>query len=613
MKTVEVVFDIPLDRTFDYLPGKFLPQICPGVRVDVPFGKHRRAGVVLSVKEEGTGEREEYKEILAVCDAFPIITEELFLTAGFLARRYFSSLGQAVFTMVRSLPARYGIPPECQGGMPQRSNISRKPGAFRKKYVLSPGESGRAEIYGRIISGIKSGSVLCLFPEVAAADSYYRKLSCMYGERTVLFHSGLKNSEKIATWFKILSTENLIIVGTRIAVFSPSSDMEAIIIDSGNDSSYREQQTPGYNAVEVAEFRSAGMDIPLTIVEGCLSVSEYLETEKGGAILESSGMDGLPEVYTIFTGRRTVDRDMPFFAAETVSLIEESMLKGGKVAVIHNRKGSSKILKCEQCGSVFPCATCESAMVLSEDGKNLLCRFCNTAVPFGNRCISCGGRKVGVRLYGIEKIFKALKEQYPEFKTVKFTAGAGDMSEEFDIVVGTSIVRRMFSAYDFSLVVIVSGETFLNIPDYRSEEKFFVMLNEIRGCINNKECRIIIQTRSPHLEVYEALRENDPGIFHKKELVIRKNLGYPPFSEILKLEIKAARKNVLESRKETIEKYLNGKQYEIIYAGPAFPPVKKSKNVWKYLLKMSGDFDREELKRAAYSAGASLESNPDHI
>ncbi|MBN1446165.1 MAG: primosomal protein N' [Candidatus Omnitrophica bacterium] len=612
MKTIEVAFDIPLDKSFDYLPGEFLPQISPGVRVRVPFGRHKRTGLVLAVKEKEPGEREEYKEILSVCDAFPVVTEELFRVAEFLSGKYFSSLGQAVFTMIGSLPVKYKINPEYRGMMPLENSAPIQSAGFRKKYILAPEEKEKYGIYGRIIEDTK-GSALCLFPEVAAAERYYEELSVKHGDRAVLFHAGLKDKEKMDAWLKILSGGNLIIIGTRIAVFSPSRDIKAVIADSGGDSSYSEQQTPKYNAVEIAEFRCISGQIPLTITEGCLSVGEYYEIEKGSAVLENCAGDVLPEVYTVFTGRRTVDKDMPFFASETVSLIEESVLKEGKVAVIHNRKGSSKILKCEKCGSSFPCASCESSMVLSEDGKNLLCRFCKTTAPFGNKCLSCGSRKIGARLYGIEKIFRTLKEQYPEFKMAKFTAGTGEVKEEFDIIVGTSIVKRMFSAYNFSLVVLVSGETFLNIPDYRSEEKFFIMINEMRGCVNNKDCKIIIQTRSPHLEVYEALRENDAGIFYKKELGIRKNLGYPPFSEILKLEIKAAKKGVLEQRKEKVEKYLNEKQYAIIYSGPAFPPVKKSKNVWKYLLRMSGDFDREGLRAAAQEVSATVETNPDNV
>jgi len=609
MKTVEVIFDIPLDKSFDYLPGEFLPQISPGVRVRVPFGRQKKTGLVLSVKEKEPGEREEYKEILAICDAFPVVTEELFSVAEFLSKKYFSSPGQAFFTMIGSLPSKYKINSGYKSVMPAEENASVQSVGFRKKYILAPEGKAKSGIFGRIIDET-NGSVLCLFPEVAAAERYYEELSVKYGERVILFHAGLKDKVKIEMWLKMLGGRNLIIIGTRIAVFSPSADIKAVIADSGGDSSYSEQQTPKYNAVETAEFRCHSAKIQMTVMEGCLSVSEYHEVEKGSAVLEDCTEKEMPDVYTVFTGRRTVDKDMPFFA---VSLIEESVLREGKVAVIHNRKGSSKILKCEKCGSGFPCASCESPMVLSEDGKNLLCRFCRTTVPFGKKCPSCGSRKVGARLYGIEKIFRTLKEQYPEFKAAKFTAATGEVNEEFDIIVGTSIVKRMFSAHNFSLIVLVSGETFLNIPDYRSEEKFFIMLNEMRGCIGNKDCRIIIQTRSPHLEVYESLRENDAGIFYKKELAIRKKLGYPPFSEIVKLELKAAKKGVLEQRREALEKHLNEKQYAIIYSGPSFPPVKKSSNVWKYLLRMSGDFDRYELKKAAYSAGVSLETNPDNI
>lgn len=218
-----------------------------------------------------------------------------------------------------------------------------------------------------------------------------------------------------------------------------------------------------------------------------------------------------------------------------------------------------------------------------------------------------------MKLYGIEKMFRTLKEQYPEMHISKFTRDTGEVNGEFDILIGTVIIRKVLGLYPFSLVIFVSGETFLNIPDYRSEERFFIMVNEIRGAIKNKGSRVIIQTRDPNLEVYKSLRENKPEIFYNKELSIRQQLGYNPFAEMIKIELKGKKKDVFERKKEAVEAYLKEKEIEMVYSGVSFPPVKKGKNVWKYLLRAGKDFDREGLRKMSQNVGVTVENNPEQI
>jgi len=252
-------------------------------------------------------------------------------------------------------------------------------------------------------------------------------------------------------------------------------------------------------------------------------------------------------------------------------------------------------------------------MILSEDGKNILCRFCKTTAPFDKKCPSCGGRKVGTRLYGIEKMFRMLKEQYPEVRVSKFTADTGVSEEEFDIIVGTGIIRKLLGKQRFSLIVFVSGESFLNTPDYRSEENFFIMVNEMRAYSMNRDCRIVIQTRNQNMEIYKSLRENSAEIFHAKELSIRKQLGYPPVSEIIKVELKGRKKDVLRHRQETLEGYFKEKGIDVIFSGQSFPPVKKGDKVWKYLFRAGGGFDRAEFRKTSRETGFTVESNPEFI
>ncbi|HPP30150.1 MAG TPA: primosomal protein N' [bacterium] len=608
MKIVEVVFDIPVDKTFTYLPAKFSESIQRGVRVRVPFGKQKITGIVVSVKDAEVSDKSDYKNILKVYDDVPLLSEELFHLADFISNRYFASLGQVLFSMIGGLPLKYQSPVEFPSEDKSCSSIK----GYNRKYLIFLRDKNRKDTYLKIIQSIQNGSTLLLFPEVSIAEEYYREINAIYGEKVLLFHSELKQTDKMKIWLKVLTEEKLIIIGTRIAVFSPAGDIRTIILDRGNDPSYYEQQTPKYNAFEVADFRCRFNKIPLIIGETSLSIREYFDIRKSGFSVEEFNGEGLPSIHTIFMSRKTVDKELSFFVMDTISLIEETLLRKGKVAVLHNRKGSSKVLRCEKCEYKFPCNTCNYPLTLSDDGKSLLCRFCKTVIPFDKICPSCGSKKVGERIYGIEKIYRRLKEYYPDFRIVKFTGGM-KIADEFDIIIGTSAVKKVLKDYKFSLVVIINGESFLNTPHYTSEEKFFVLLNEIRSMIDNPDCKILIQTRSPNLEVYRALVENNSDVFYSRELSVRKQLCYPPFSEMIKIEIKGAKKDVFERRKGIIEEYIKEKGYELFYSGPSFPPVKKGKGVWKYLLRFKGDFDRDEIKKMAYETDATVESNPDQI
>ncbi|MCM8820595.1 MAG: primosomal protein N' [Candidatus Omnitrophica bacterium] len=608
MKIVEVAFDIPVDRTFDYLPGKFSQSIYKGVRVRVPFGSQKKVGIVVSIKDVKHTDRSNYKSILAVYDRVSLLNDELFKLAGFISERYFSSLGQALFSMVGGLPLKYPSPPEYSSQYEADSIFQN----YRKKYLIFLKDIKRKDIYVNIINSVKDGSILLLFPEVSIAEEYYREISSIFGDRVVLFHSELTKNEKIMIWLKMIKEKGLVIIGTRIAGFSPVQDIKTIVVDRGNDPAYSEQQTPKYNACEVAEFRCRLLKIPLFIGESAISIKEYIDIRKEDVSIESFNGKGQPSVYTVFMSRKTVDKELSFLVTDTISMLEETLLRKGKVAIIHNRKGSSKILRCEECEYKFPCNICGYPMTLSDDGKSLLCRFCKTIIPFDKICPSCGSKKVGERVYGIEKIYRRLKEYYPDFRIAKFTGGM-EITDEFDIIIGTSAVKKILGTYKFSLVIIINGESFINIPDYNSEEMFFIMLNEMRSMIDNPECKILIQTRNPNLEVYRALVENNPEIFYSRELSIRKQLCYPPFSKIIKIEIKGAKKDVFEHKKRLIEDHIKEKGYELFYSGPSFPPVKKGKGVWKYLLRFKDVFERQDIRKLAYEVDATVEVNPDRI
>ncbi len=610
MKRVEVVFNIPVDKVFDYLPSRFIDRIYPGVRVKVPFGNQQKMGIVVSLREKEDGCKEPYKDILKVYDSFPIIPENLFPTADFLSTRYFSSLGQALFTMVGSFPTRYNI-----GFLAKSKDEPAYKEGFKQKFILLRKEKERFEYGKKIVEKFTDGSFVFLFPEIAQAESYYQQAKDFYGDRVVLFHGELKPREKISAWIRMLSEENIVLIGTRLAVFAPMKNISAFIINNGYDTSYREQQTPKYETSEVAEFRAYSMDVPLLFIDISLSVNRYFSiTQKMITTEDSVYNRKTNNIYILPLNKKTADKKISFLSKDTVSLLEETILKGFKTAIIHNRRGILKILRCEKCEGRFSCEICDSSLVLSEDSKSLLCRFCKTAISFKKKCPLCGSRKVLEQQYGIEKIFNILRKEYPAVEISRVTSSTqADINSDFSILIGTKIVKKNIAVYPFRLIIFVSGESFLNTPDYRSEEHFFILVNEILASLKDPECKIIIQTRSPNLEIYRSLKEGNPDIFLSKELLVRKQLGYPPYREIVKIEIEARKTAVMNDRKDTLENYFKEKNIEVFYAGPSFPPVKKGKNVWKYLLRVGPDFNRQDIKKMAYETGVSVESNPERI
>jgi primosomal protein N' (replication factor Y) len=607
----EIVFDLPFDKVFDYLPGEFEDQLSPGARVKVSFGKQQKIGIILSILDKKYIKKEDYKKIVKIYDDPSLITEDLFKVASFLSSKYFASLGQSLFSIVGTLPTKYKIENFTQL---QEKQFTQGEG-FSKTCILLNREKERFEQVLKIVQEYSHGSVIILFPEVVQAENYHDRIKLLYGERVILFHGELKPKEKISAWHKMMSNEKMVIIGTRISVFAPLRDISVFLLNRGYDSSFREQRTPKYDACEVAEYRASYIKKPLFYIETSLSVNKYFEIQKGSMILQKPEESSLlPKIHIFPINKKVTDKKISFLTQDTLSLLEETILKGEKVAIIHNNRGSFKMLRCDKCGSRLICKTCDSELVLSDDGKNLLCRFCKTITSSQNKCDNCGSKKISIRLYGIEKMFQLLKDEYPSVGISKIISQSKPVTlNDFSILIGTRGIKQYLQNYSFGLVVFVSGESFLNIPEYKSEENFFLLVNEIRASLTNPKCRIIIQSRNPNLEIYKSLKENDPSLFLDKEILVRKELEYPPFAEIIKVEFKNKKQRLLEEKESLLDNYFAEKKLQVIYSGPSFPPIKKGKDVWKYLIRIGESFDREHFKETMYQIGASVEFNPDRV
>ncbi|RKY32762.1 MAG: primosomal protein N' [Candidatus Omnitrophota bacterium] len=619
MRLVKVVVDIPLNREFLYLPGKFENKISPGMRVLVPFRNQKKIGWVVGFSEEKEGE---YKEILKVYDKEVLLTPELLELSKKISDYYFSSYGEALSAISKNLSLKTIHVEEKEikerkyykTEIPESLISSIMKESFTKVFIRFKKEEVKEKVYFDILASIKDGSAILLFPQIYRAQKYYEKFKKYFGENIIFFHGSLSKKEKTALWLRMLKGKNLIVIGTRISVFSPLRDLKLIIIDEGSNFSYKEKQTPKYDTFKVAEWRAKDRGIPLVIGENIFSVGEYyMVKERKIPVFEFPREKVIhPPIQIFHLRKEKMDNRLPFFTRETAFLFEQTLLKKGKIGILHNRKGIPEFIMCEICNYKFLCDKCNGLLIILNN-KKVMCKLCNTEFPFPEKCPQCGSRKIIQKTYGLEKIKTTIQQNYPSLKLVKKMDEDGEIGE-FNVLLAAKSIERIIEEVEFSLLIFVNGDMFFNFPDYKAEEDFFLFVNKIISKVKNEDCKIIIQTPNPYLTIYKSLKENKPEIFYEKEISIRRFLLYPPFTNIIKIEIEGKKVERLEEKARKIEEYLKREKIFVAYSGFSYPPLKKGKYIYKFLIKTERIEDvREEMEKLKEDFSVSIDVNPERI
>lgn len=554
MKIAKVVFDIPIEQSFAYICEEETNKF---VRVLVPFGNRDEIGFIIDFEEKKLNF--EYKKIKKIYDKKPLINDEIFDLVCRVSKKYYSSLGQTVFSIIGSLPKKYSLEleeSEIEFLLPVQE--------YKKEIYLFSKLDEKIEFYTRKINN-SIGSVILLVPEVYGINFLLKELDQRIKKRILKYFGEMTKREKLYSYLQTLNYGKLLVIGTRSAIFLPVQDLELIIIDSYIDSSYTEKKTPRYNVIEVAEERAIKRKIPLILVSHSISLQDYLNAkEKKISVIDKRKLMEIPEVIIVEKKPIYMDKKISFFTSLTSSLLEETLLRGKKVGIIHNLKGTNKTYKCEKCGYILRCKKCNTPLVLIDNENFLTCRYCKNKEKIMIECTKCRSKKVIERIIGIEKIYKVLRDTYKDFRVEKFTSEIKEIKES-DIYVGTTIIKKILNIFDFGLIIFPHADFFLNIPEYDSEERFFYLINDILFCLKNRESKILIQTKNPNFELFQSLKIKDFKIFYEKEIKTRKVVDYPPFSKILLFEIPLKKSLSFEKRLIELKKVIAKCHGEIIH------------------------------------------------
>ncbi len=470
---------------------------------------------------------------------------------------------------------------------------------------------------------VKRGEgVIILVPEIALTLQNASLLFSLWQDKVAVIHSGMSEGERQDAWEALKEGRKSVVLGTRSAVFAPVANLSMIVIDEEQDDSYKSDQSPRYNARDIARFRCAKGGALMLLASATPDVETFWRAEKGKYTLvkltERYGNSHLPEVllYDTVEAGLMPDRMIGDVLEEK---LRETLERGEQAILFLNRRGLRKILICRDCRAGVSCPNCSVPMTLHlENGAyTLMCHWCGYKMPPPNLCPNCSSRHMQYRGYGTQKLEEELHRILPQARVLRMDADTTGKkfshdeiisrfaSHDADILIGTQMVTKGHNFPDVTLVGVVMADLSLSVSDYRACEHTFALLTQVVGRAGrgDKPGCALIQTCDAEGEVIRLCTTQDYEGFYRGEIALRKSLLFPPFCSAGAFFLTSDSEKDLDRATEKINSMLAKKLSEeyrdvkIIAYGPfeAFPYKLKNRYRRKLAVKYKDSKRTREL------------------
>lgn len=626
----KVLLKIPVEGPFDYhVPDKFSKDIMPGKRVWVDFGPRRLVGYVVGIDSETDVEKT--KPILDIIDKEPILDDEMLRLAKQISEYYLCTWGEAVDAAVPSslkkgkTEVRSRVKEDYSTIQPSVNlKLTSQQGAALKSILKSIDESrhnifllhgvtgsGKTEVYlqaiGRILE--KNLSCIVLVPEISLTPQAVERFKSRFQERVAVFHSRLTQGQKYQEWKKLKDGLCHIVVGARSAIFSPIKNLGLIIVDEEHDSSYKQNDTPRYNAVDVAVMR-ARLNNAVVILGGATpSLESYFKAkDKQYQLLELKDRiekRPLPKVRVVDMRKELIERKRRrlIFSRLLTEGMERVLKEQQQIILFLNRRGFSTYANCKKCGYVERCKRCNVALNYHSDKKILLCHYCNYQKEPVNICPSCKSSYIDYFGFGTQRVESELHRYFPTTSVSRMDTDATKKRESHKLIlkdfaqgktrilVGTQMVAKGHDFPGVTLVGVISADTALNLPDFRAGERTFQLLTQVAGRAGRGLLpgEVIVQTYVPHHYTVVSAMNHDYKDFYKKEIALRRELSLPPFSHIVCLRLRSYKEERAKKAAEDLARHILKKKpqglMELTGPTPDFVYRLRRQYRWNIILK----------------------------
>ena len=474
---------------------------------------------------------------------------------------------------------------------------SVKFGKFKPYLLHGVTGSGKTLVYIRLIEKVlKQGKeAILLVPEISLTPQVVEIFKKRFGKTIAILHSGLSNGEKYDEWRKIERKEVSIVIGARSAIFAPFTNLGIIIIDEEHSNTYKQENVPRYNAIDVALRRGKTYNIPVILGSATPSVESYTRAKTGIyelLIMKNRVNKKMPKVYLVDM-KDEFKKGNRVFSEIFKDKMNDRLSKNEQVLVLLNRRGYSTVITCKECGFTHKCPNCDIPLTYHKNGNIMKCHYCDYKVPRLLECPKCHSKNINSLGMGTEKLESLIKDEFKDAKVIRMdqdtTRNKGahkriidDFKDgKYNVLVGTQMIAKGLDFPKVTLVCVVNGDATLNIPDFRSSERTYELLSQVSGRAGRDKLdgEVIIQGFNvSHYSIVYA-KNNDYDSFYNEEMKIRKVLKYPPYYNLCLIKVSGKNYDEVYNEASKITTYLKSNLNNIVL-GPASASMPKINNIY---------------------------------
>jgi primosomal protein N' (replication factor Y) len=570
MAIVRVALPVATHQLFDYwLPDGLALQA--GSVLFARLGRRRLPGVAVELIENSAVSPERLVPVEEVVADLPPLPDDVRALASFVSSYYQEPIGQCYAQMLPPLTVGRGRKRVPERGAASSARIALNdaqlaaveaavpdPLAFAPSLLQGVTGSGKTEVYLAAVARVIAAGrqALLLVPEINLTPQLVERIAnALPGTATALLHSRLAPGERRANWMAAAGGEAQLVVGTRLAVFTPLPRLGLIVVDEEHDASFKQQDLVRYHARDVAVYRARLRDVPVLLGSATPSLESYAQARRGRyqwlkLAQRATAQVMLPPV-----------RLVPNRASESVEGIgpqlQQAMARRlelrEQTLLFINRRGFAPSLLCVACGWKAMCPRCAARLVVHRDAGRLCCHHCGHVAPIPASCAACGNQDLLPLGSGTQRLEDAVRRLHPQARVVRVDRDStrrkgafADMRDaiaagEVDILIGTQMLAKGHDFPRLTLVGVLGADNALYSADFRATERLFALLEQVSGRAGrgSDPGEVVVQTDFPEHPVFGALERHDFDRFADTLLAERETLGLPPFAHLALLSAEA--------------------------------------------------------------------------
>lgn len=454
--------------------------------------------------------------------------------------------------------------------------------------------SGKTEVYLNMIEYVISQErqAIVLIPEIALTYQTVQRFYSRFGDKVSIMNSRMSKGERYDQFLRAMNGEISIMIGPRSALFTPFEKLGLIVIDEEHEGAYKSEQTPRYNAREVAEYivKETGASLVLGSATPSIESTYYADTGRYKRYYLNKRATGImmPKIYVADLKQELINGNRSIFSYKLQELISDRLNKKQQIMLFLNKRGYAGFVSCRSCGHCMKCPHCDLSLTEHKNGT-LVCHTCGYIQPKVTLCPKCGSRYILGFRAGTQQIEELLNRMYPGARVLRMdmdtTTGKGGHEKilsafarrEADILVGTQMIVKGHDFPGVTLVGILAADMSLYASDYRATEKTFQLLVQAAGRAGRTDepGEVVIQSYTPEHYSIECAANNDYRTFYENEIAFRRLMDYPPVANCVKISLASGNEEKLRHECDRLKIWLqeNNEKYRSseIYVNPPVP------------------------------------------